>query len=535
MKSHKTSTWFPLLEKELTELANRRRTYVLRTVYAGILFSGGLLILYGDGGLSTDASSRLGQGMGMFSRIVWLQFVGICLFMPAMAASTLTSEKERDTLTLLLLTPIKPWAILLQKLLSRVIPMLCLVILSFPLMAVAYSCGGVSMEMLQGASVTLLLFVLMVASIGLMCSAFFRTTVESFLATYLLLTLAVFVMSTALAQGFFSSTWVLMLFLTVCSLLMARVCLESRAFVPPRNVLLQIFQALDAQFNEMNAVTGGVILVRDGSPYPVDRPVAWRETTKKSLGTFRYLFRMLVVLEVPILFVAQEINLNVIQSDAATTWLLYLLWCISAALVCVHAASVISAERSRQTLESLLTTPISGRDLILQKMSGVNRLTNVLLVPFLTIFLLHHWLRDMYQDLTYLLLSAFSAIVLLRLTAWMAMWMGLVVRSQMRAVFSTLGCIALLLAGPQLIQVLATAAGIPIPNWLESSFTVSPSFLIHQLEKWYALAKSQSPAAAQQHAVVIAGILMGYALIYWMIRRHCLNQADQLLGRVSRL
>ena len=43
------------------------------------------------------------------------------------------------------------------------------------------------------------------------------------------------------------------------------------------------------------------MLVRDSNPLPEDDPVAWHETNKKSLGTFRYLLRVLILLEVPVL------------------------------------------------------------------------------------------------------------------------------------------------------------------------------------------------------------------------------------------
>ncbi len=372
------STSFPLLIKELSELAYRRRTYVVRFVYTAILFVCGLLILYGRGGVSADPTQRLGEGQVMFQQLVWLQFAGIFMFLPAMSAGAFTNEKERDTLTLLLLTTMPPWTILAQKFLARVIPMLCFVILSFPLMAVAYSYGGVTTENLYGAMVLLTFAVLQVCAITLMCSAFCRTTVESFIASYLILLVSnsCFPIFTPLplwktdgdGAGVLVAQLFLVAFSTVAALAAARVFLLSRAFVPPRNILLELFQGLDRLFNDVNVVTGGVVLVHDGSIFPDKNPIAWRETSKKSLGTFRYLFRVLVVLELPILFVAQQLRLSAIQNTSAVSILLYGLWIIAVAMTCIHASSVVSAERSRQTLDSLLTTPITGRVMMIEKL-----------------------------------------------------------------------------------------------------------------------------------------------------------------------
>ena len=81
--------------------------------------------------------------------------------------------------------------------------------------------------------------------------------------------------------------------------------LESRAFVPARNYLLEFFRLLDGIFTDMNHVTGGIVLSKDVNLLPGTEPVAWRETSKKSLGTVRYLFRMLMVLELPLLWTFQ--------------------------------------------------------------------------------------------------------------------------------------------------------------------------------------------------------------------------------------
>src|SRR5262245_15152071 len=106
----------PLLEKELIEQAARKRTYIVRIVYASLLFLVAFLIFYEE--LRAGATSPLavlGRGKEMFNYLVSLQFAGVYLFMPAITCGVITQEKERDSLQLLLITRLGPWTILFEK------------------------------------------------------------------------------------------------------------------------------------------------------------------------------------------------------------------------------------------------------------------------------------------------------------------------------------------------------------------------------------------------------------------------------------
>src|SRR6516165_8593015 len=147
----------PLLAKELNEQATQKRTYLIRFVYAAILFTAACGLFYGD--LlheGTGSAGAFGQGRRMFEQLVRLQFWSIYLLLPAICCGCLTIEKERNSLGLLLITALSPWQIVLQKLLGRVVPMLTFVLLSFPLMAVAYSFGGITLDYLWSGIVLLI-------------------------------------------------------------------------------------------------------------------------------------------------------------------------------------------------------------------------------------------------------------------------------------------------------------------------------------------------------------------------------------------
>src|SRR5262249_10621492 len=96
-----------------------------------------------------------------------------------------TAEKERNTFGLLLLTRLSPTTILLEKLLSRLVPMASFLLLSLPLMGFAYSMGGVGGREFANIVWMLILSTVQVGTLALACSAYCRTTVQSFIATCL--------------------------------------------------------------------------------------------------------------------------------------------------------------------------------------------------------------------------------------------------------------------------------------------------------------------------------------------------------------
>jgi ABC-type transport system involved in multi-copper enzyme maturation permease subunit len=471
-----------------------------------------------------------------------------------MTASALTQEKERETLALLLLTTISPYEIILQKFLSRVVTVLSYVMLSFPLLAVAYAYGGVPVVMLGATCAVLIVTVIYHAAFSIMCSSYFRTTVEALIGVFVLQAPI-----SLIAGGFVPSLVVssdggpqvqsipiavafsaVSLFLSMVYLVLATEFLHRRAFIPPRNVLLQLFHALDRFFNEWNQVTGGVVLIRDGSALPLDRPVAWRETAKKSLGTFRYLVRVLVVIEVPILFVSQLVNIDMIRGHHAMTVLFYMLWFASAAMIALHAGNVIAAERSRQTLDVLLATPMSGEELLLEKMAGVKRLLMVLAIPFATIILFEHWFRDYGWrwdengwGLWYVAESVLVFMALGKFATWLVFWIGLKTKSTLSAIFMSLGAMAALCLVPVFIAMAAPSftSGQTTRN-VTAVLAMNPATLIRVVEEMptdqYRLGWGIS---LNVFPFLFCAAITGYFALGVGLRMLCLNNADRLLGR----
>ncbi|MFO0975492.1 MAG: ABC transporter permease subunit [Planctomycetaceae bacterium] len=484
----------PLLRRELTELSARKRTYVIRFIGAIVLLGWvfyvmNVVIQRAVGAMPTispsqRAQSMLGMGGLVIHSIVPSLFHFIQILMPALVCGSIAMEKERNTLGTLFVTRLSPLTIVLEKFGSRLIPMFTFLLLTFPLLAFAYSFGGVDTQLVFSAAWLLVAECMCYAAVGLLCSAWFGTTVSAFIGAYVLT--GVFVVITQVlgfrllspfciwqmlltpyslvngpmrvfsdsilnlvAQwGLFSACFWLslpsILFVVVC-LMMTRFLLFRRAFVGQSSFVLRIFRRIDRFFTDLNnRTTGGVVLVQDGESLPAFDPVAWRERTKKSLGKARYLIRILVLIEGPVLFMCLlSITMSESSNSDVLRVLLGVVWGLAFMVLVVKASTVISAERSRETLDALLSTPITSSQLLREKVQGMRRMMIVLATPILTV---HLTLVIMYGSfwnnsgtealclLLYLVSSAIATATLMHTVAWLSIIAGLRCATQAKSV-----------------------------------------------------------------------------------------------------
>lgn len=606
----------PLLAKELIEQAARKRTYVIRVAYASLLFFVGCLFFFNElQAAATSPLAVLGRGKEMFATLVFTQFAGVYLFMPAITCGVLTQEKERDSLQLLLITRLGPWTILFEKLLGRLVPMLGFLMLSLPLLGFAYSLGGISLWLLGSGVWMLVLAAIQMGTLALFYSAFFRTTVAAFVATYataFLMFFGPYVMwailyligyllgvdfdsllrpfSQNITPGLFMlgafpffapplfagvsffpgglGFWplavhsVMILAVSGGFLLLARRCVVARAFLPPRNYLLEFFKALDRGRRRPQPVrpaTLGPVPDTDPALLPADEPIAWRELAKRALGRARYLFRLLAFIEVPLTLFCGLLIVSELASDQYYSFVprvlisigSLILWLLAVLIVAVQSASLIAGERSHQTLDVLCTTPLSGREIILQKFRGVRRLILVLWVPMLTVFLCEallrtiaaerqHWAgqRGSFDSVLYLASSAAAALVYLPLVAWLSLTVGLKFKTQTRAMIGSMAAIlgwsvlplititmplAILLDGPQMLLDRRTCQAL-----ITGTTLFSPASIVFINETDFEFLHNEFGSAIWLPLIANFVFYGGMVLVF---RAICLKMADRWLGR----
>jgi ABC-type transport system involved in multi-copper enzyme maturation permease subunit len=175
--------------KELRGRMRGKRAFVLLTIYLVIL--GGFawmveLLLeqaYSSNfGALTYATAQIGRGV--FVALLLLETLLVMFLAPAFTAGAISLEREKQTIDMLITTPISSLAIVLGKLFSALTYVFLLIIASIPLTALVFVFGGVAPEDMIKGYVMLLATALGLGSIGLFCSALFRRTQAATVVTY---------------------------------------------------------------------------------------------------------------------------------------------------------------------------------------------------------------------------------------------------------------------------------------------------------------------------------------------------------------
>lgn len=559
---------FPLLAKELIERAARPRTYVMRVTAALLLYVFFWLTnrwIFTSG--ITSPSWVLGQGERMFRSLTELLMVGIYFFVPAMLSGVVTQEKERDSLAMLLLTELRPWQIVLQKYAAGLIPALSLLLLALPLGAVAYTYGGFSAEEFALKSIILILAVLQIGALAIWCSCRFRSTVTAFMATYFIaaaLAVVPFLLDEFTKLRRFTWEWLLFAHLppapltqfsagsieqlgsllvipatTLAFLALAAYDLPRRAFLPSRNLLREIFQWIDRLMQRANRLAGNITFGSKVASLPVDEPLLWRERRSRALARPEYLVRLLLLVEFPVIIISllmpgphsfnyQQYGLSLFAAGLGSLVIL---------VICVTGANTFVTERVNQTMEVLLTTPLSAHEIVRQKARAMRPLLWVLGAPLATIFLIEAWTEsspylapDFFfgtqegkKVIAYVVVALLSLLVYLPLLSWIALWVGMFSKTRIRAIITVLSIVLGWCIGPAIV--------CGIMNW-------EPSRNAFEAYAWLSTPLTM-PAANETNSLddftrhggitLIAVNFAVYLLILVNLRWHCLAYADRYL------
>lgn len=114
----------------------------------------------------------------------------IMLITPSLTASSISGERERKTLGLLLTTQLDPWDIVIGKLMAALGTLLLLVVSSVPILATVYIYGGITWLQLVIYFCFLTLSAVFCSSVGIMVSSFFVSTAAATAVAYVVIFLS---------------------------------------------------------------------------------------------------------------------------------------------------------------------------------------------------------------------------------------------------------------------------------------------------------------------------------------------------------
>jgi ABC-type transport system involved in multi-copper enzyme maturation permease subunit len=113
-------------------------------------------------------------GQGVFAVILVLQTLLTVLIAPAMTSGSVSTEREKQTLDLLITTPVSTLGMVAGKLFSSLAYLLLLIASSVPLMSIVFAFGGIAPDDVVRAYIMLFAASIGLGSIGLFMSALFK-------------------------------------------------------------------------------------------------------------------------------------------------------------------------------------------------------------------------------------------------------------------------------------------------------------------------------------------------------------------------
>lgn len=143
------------------------------------------------GGVSPGFALSASVGHMLFTGILLLETLLVLILAPAFTASAISSEREHQTLDLLVTTPLSTLGVVVGKLVSALAWVLVLIVASVPLMSLVFVFGSVGPDDVIRAYVLLFSLAFGMGAIGLFLSALVRRTqAATVLASVVVLVLA---------------------------------------------------------------------------------------------------------------------------------------------------------------------------------------------------------------------------------------------------------------------------------------------------------------------------------------------------------
>lgn len=178
----------PIYRRETMVRARSFRLALVPLMFNGILALVALLNLYSTlGQVKLTAEIQYSSFLNLYMFVAVLEFVMVVFLMPAMTAGSISGERERRTLELMLTTKMTPADIIIGKLAASLSMVAFLVVSSFPVMAMMFIYGGVTLWDMGLLFLCYMTAALLAGSIGICCSAVFKKTTAATVASYIVL------------------------------------------------------------------------------------------------------------------------------------------------------------------------------------------------------------------------------------------------------------------------------------------------------------------------------------------------------------
>lgn len=179
----------PIFKKEIRQYARSYRAMWILTAFNLILMLTGLFVYYisfvrtGKQGIQIQYSDIL----SVYRILAAVEFLLTACFVPAVSAGSICGEREKQTLDLLISTPLTPVEIVFGKLGASLYIVFVLLLSSLPVFGLVFSVGGITVWDMAELYLWLIVQALIFGSISIFFSACCKKTTTAGVVSYLTL------------------------------------------------------------------------------------------------------------------------------------------------------------------------------------------------------------------------------------------------------------------------------------------------------------------------------------------------------------
>ena len=386
----------PVFSKEMVTLARRKRHFLARAFLLGaLLITIAVGWTVGTRRLRYSGFADLSSlGHSLFETFAWTQLWIVVLLMPALTAPVIAAEKDRDTLGLLLMSNLRRHNILLDKLLSRMVLVIFLLLSGLPLFLVLLAFGGITFGHISVAYMAIFATMFFCSGIGLLFSTLMNRMYSALTASYMAIAAYVFgliLLDTTSRRHLFDIDYFLplnlnsscmeeTLFFLGLSLVVFAACLLISIVLLPRltesrkrHWLKRLFHRLNSFFERIN-FTG--ITVLDDNRALKKNAILWKEANKSFFGSSTFIIRagytMIALSLITLAFIPNW--------EAATGVVAFFAMVILLMIAVIASATAFASERDRDSFEVMMASPLTARSIVMAKFAGVMKKTVPVLI-----------------------------------------------------------------------------------------------------------------------------------------------------------
>jgi len=351
-------------------------------------------------------------GEWFFLAVIGTQLTLVLLAAPAATAGAICLDRARGTLTHMLMTDLSDAEIVLGKLAARLVPVLGLVAFTLPMMALLTLLGGVDPDALLGAFIVTLGVAVLGCSLAFVFSLWVGKTHEALLGTYAVWGLWLLGRPMLTQLGRFVGWSVPLPTRTADPFLLAFAPYWSPASVSWSDYLwfLGVTSAISAMLTALGILRLRSVCTRETvrrtrsrrarrpigkigrliqsflgwmGPSLERNPVLWREWHRSRSSRWARMVTATYVALASVFSVAAVLS----PSPHVLGWTNGLQVSLGLLFLSVTAATSLAEERVRGSLDVLMTTPLSTRQIVLGKWLGTyRRVPLVAILPGLVIW-----------------------------------------------------------------------------------------------------------------------------------------------------